>query len=681
MVLRLLSGLGMAVCAVAMLEGGMPGALALLQRPERDATPPDLVLYHGRFFTGDAGRWAEAMAIRDGRIAAVGTTTSMRRLAGARTRLIDVQDRVVVPGLNDSHVHLGYNAPIGATLPGDPANWSEGPDAESVLAGLAALAARTPPGVWLRADMGLRIRNSSLRRDALDKVAPNHPVLLKASYGHGSMVNTQALKLLGLSDSPEDPEGGWFERVAGRRTITGVLEGTAQYDAWDAYFSSDPSAMTAELRRNAATALRFGITTLQHMPSLMSAAHTEKAFRDAALPVRVRIVQWPYPGRLAEWTRLRGTRPSRLTYISGVKYVLDGTPLEGWALMKRDYDGRPGWRGRSYYSIEAIRELLKQALHDTDPYLLHVTGDRTAELVLQMMDDLAPASTWRARPVRFEHAPGVTGTNVDLAQRYGILIAQPRGDSTLLRSWHAADIRLAHGSDGDPGNPWVSFMNAAADGQDRPGLSRTEALLMCTRGSAYAESAERDKGALRPGMLADIAVLSQDVFSVPRAALARTESILTLVGGEVAYDAGLLTSEYAQQEYPRGVTAEFAEARENLSIAAPSPITANTAGATRRRAPRPPGLPRWGRTPASRRAPSHPCPEFPCCPGRTRAASLARGRRQNDDVVESHRVVAARRHGRVGQDDRHGIDEDLCIRIRDRPERSERIRHRARGGE
>lgn len=153
-----------------------------------------------------------------------------------------------------------------------------------------------------------------------------------------------------------------------------------------------------------------------------------------------------------------------------------------------------------------------------------------------MMEALAPDSAWRARRVRFEHANGVVGPLVARAGRMGVVVAQPRGGAPY-RAWRAAGIEVAYGSD-MLRNPFLA-MRAAATGADHPeeALSREDAVRMLTRGGAYAERAEAEKGALAPGMLADLAVKSQDVFAVPAAALPATRSVLTVVGGVVVYDA------------------------------------------------------------------------------------------------------------------------------------------------
>lgn len=503
------------------------------------APKPDVILHGGKVYTGDtAAPWAQAVGIRGNRIVAVGADASVLALAGPSTRRIDVGGRTIIPGINDTHVHLGAAAPIGAVVPIAITDFARGPLPGEMLDSIAALARRTPRGTWIRGDMGVAIRRSQLRRAALDSVAPEHPVILVATYGNGSMVNTRALRIMGIPESAADPVGGWYERDSGSKAITGLLDGAAQSPAWNAYFSSHDSTMVATLRDQARFALQVGITTLQHMSTLNGPMETQRLFAAAALPLRVRIIARPLPDNAAAWERLRGTRPAPLAHVSGVKYISEGTPIEQFALMRRAYPEREGWFGRLYHSPDEIRALLVAALTRRDQLALHVVGDSTAAMVFRLMSELAADSVWRPLRVRFEHAVPISREFIGESVRRGIILSQPRVPP-LWRAWHDAGLVFGYGSDGQPGNPWLALAEVASL-PPAVALPRETALRYMTWGSAYSEMAERDKGSLAPGMLADVAVLSQDVFKVPVDQLRATTSVLTIVDGVVRHDAGLL---------------------------------------------------------------------------------------------------------------------------------------------
>ncbi|HYW50785.1 MAG TPA: amidohydrolase family protein [Gemmatimonadaceae bacterium] len=263
-------------------------------------------------------------------------------------------------------------------------------------------------------------------------------------------------------------------------------------------------------------------------------------FRTVNLPQRLRLM--PMPGtrpegrELTSWNAL----PARLAPNVrrwGVKYLVDGTPIEGNALMRRAYGSppyRPEWHGRLLLPVDTLHTVLREALSGDEPLILHVVGDSAASVVLDAMEAVAPDSAWRPRRVRLDHASGLRGPNVARAIRKGVVVGQPRGGGPL-RSWLAQGLVAAYGSDAS-GAPWTDFAGLVAPRDTAEAITRERAIVLMTRDAAYAEFAEREKGTLAPGMLADLAVLSRDVFTVPAAALAATESVLTLVGGRVVHD-------------------------------------------------------------------------------------------------------------------------------------------------
>ena len=498
----------------------------------------ELILVDGKVFTADSTHpWAEAVAIRGERIIAVGTTASVRKLASARTREVALGGRVVIPGINDAHDHVGD-----FPLPGEfrtSAAPTPDPTFAQVLDSVTAIGARTPAGTWIKTTIGLTILNDTgARRAALDRVAAGHPVLLWSWWGHGAVLNSAALRALHIADTAPDPLGGWYERDAAGR-LTGRLDEYAEWSAVRRVYSMRPERdIIAGLKAFADSSLRMGVTTVQDMAGYFDPALTLHVLRAAKLPVRVGVIRWSIPdahGRNeAEWNIAGGQAPALRVYLSGRKWVLDATPIEQFALMRHAYAGRPGWFGRLDFPMDTIRAILSAALAPAAQQLhLHIVGDSTTELVLSAMESIAAPSAWRAKRVRFEHGDGVTGSQVARASALGIVIAQPR-PGRPLRTWLAAGIPFAYGSDGLR-NPFFNMM-AAVNGRGTDhaeAITREQAVTVYTRGAAYAEFTEREKGTIAPGMLADLAVLSQDIFTVPTQALPGTTSVLTVVGGRI----------------------------------------------------------------------------------------------------------------------------------------------------
>ena len=473
---------------------------------------------------------------------AVGTTEEIRALASAKTRVIDLAGRTVIPGINDAHDHIGEGGPASATLSMMAARKAD-PTLAEVLDSLRALDARVPPGLWLVATIGPTVLfDTGANRGSLDRAAPHHRVMLGTFTGHNLILNSAALGAAGISDGARDLAGGWYGRDA-NNSVTGVLNEYAVWSASRRISSALPdSTLVKELSRYSSATLRFGITTVQDMASDWDPATTIRAFHAAQLPFRVRIIRFSMTqpsGRLVtEWEGV-DRHPAPLTVVDGRKWILEGTGVERGALKRASYPGRPGWFGRFDFPVDTVRAMLVEALHNHEQLMLHIGGDSAIKLVLGMMQSLAPDATWRPLRVRFEHGDGMAPDLVPIAVRLGVIVVQnpthfgAQPFLSLLR----AGIPIAIGSDGAR-NPFLNIMLAVTR-EENPSeaITREEAVSAYTRGGAFAEFAEHDKGTLAPGMLADLAVLSQDIFTVPVSAMPATVSLLTMVGGKTVFDA------------------------------------------------------------------------------------------------------------------------------------------------
>lgn len=539
------------------------------------ARPPEWVLLGGKVFTGDAARpWVTAVAIAGQRVLAVGDDAAMRALAGPRTRVVELGGRVVVPGFNDAHAHVAVDRG-GVRLKFGEQEPPPDPPMAMVLDALARTVAEAPRGSWvLSMRISAAVLDSQVPRDALDRVAPDNPVMLTADTGHGSVLNSAALRALGYDETTRDPPGGQFLRDRDGR-LTGVLLEYANTNAVMRQVGWRSAALhRTALSQAASEALPLGITSIQSIASNIAPAPTLQALHGMELPVRLRLI--PMPGtdvgagrpawRAAEQTwPLPGGGKAR---VAGVKWMLDGTPLERQAALRAPYADRPGESGRLNFSDDELRARLREALAQPPgpghQLMFHTCGDRSAEQVLRLMRELAPAATWRARRVRLEHAEGLFDDLHALARELGVIVVEnpahfddPPGVSLArlgpervrqyqpLRSLIEAGIPLALGSDG-PVNPFLNLKFAVTHPNNpAEAISREAAVAAYTYGSAYAEFAEHDRGRLAPGQLADLAVLSQDIFTVDVDALPATTSVLTLIDGRIVHDSGVLVKKGA----------------------------------------------------------------------------------------------------------------------------------------
>lgn len=520
-------------------------ALAAMPLAAFAQSAPDLVIHHARVYTADpAHRWAEAVAIRGNRIAAVGTNAEITAMAGDATRRIDAGGKLVVPGFNDAHTHQGPR-PAGLVLGSAvDAKW------DLVSPAIAGAADEAPEDLWIYGTIGPQLlADPAVNAQALDKVSGHRKVILQSFTAHGAIFSTAAMKALGIRSDAADPAGGWFERDASKQLTGKAFE----YAGWDALRTlaekTGPDDVAEQLRSYADEALGYGVTSIQNM-SLLGLSRYETLLRHHPVPLRIRMIRFPMTtaaGRdAAEGSDLPATHRERpLAVVSGVKWILDGTPGEQGAALRTKYPNSES-TGRLDFSADEIRTILKTAFDSREPLLLHVAGDRTAATVLEAMRAIGPAEEWRKRRVRFEHGDGLLPDLIPAAKDLGIVVVlnpthlvarplYPAGGFMPMKSLVKAGITIAMGSDGSP-NPGRDIALAVAAGAEA--LTREEAVDAYTRGSAYAEFAENDKGTIAAGKLADLAMLSQDIFTVDAAALPATRSVLTIVDGKVVLPAG-----------------------------------------------------------------------------------------------------------------------------------------------
>jgi predicted amidohydrolase YtcJ len=377
-------------------------------------------------------------------------------------------------------------------------------------------------------------------RQALDSVAPGNPVYLR-TWGHGTVLNSKALEILGIHDADKDPLGGWYSRASDGK-ITGALYEYAQWPAWYAVAVSEPGKLIESLRSYAMEEVKAGITTVQNMGSMIAPSMISEIFRRADLPVRVRII--PMPGTTAEgrdlvsWKNV-SPHPAELTYTSGIKYLIDGTPLEQNALFKRPYPGTNEWYGKLSMPVDTITRILHEALTSDLQLMIHITGDSSMAIVLSLMKQMAPGEVWKGKRVRIEHnaTATITDAETDLIKELGVLIMHSPSwnHSGHLRSFLEKGIAVGISPDGTT-NPFRDLMIITSQ-QTNPyeNITREQAVIAYTKTNAFAEFKEKEKGTLVKGMLADLAVLSQDIFTVPDGQLPATQSVLTMVNGKIVF--------------------------------------------------------------------------------------------------------------------------------------------------
>jgi predicted amidohydrolase YtcJ len=416
--------------------------------------------------------------------------------------------------------------------------------------------AKAPAGGWIYGEIGGRVLDDpKATRTTIDAVAPDHPVMLVAWTGHGTLFNTAALRLLKVRDDEPDPPGGFFVRTPGARTITGLAHEYAEYILRQRVSSMpDEAAQTKALRDYAAEAVGFGITSAQLMATNRPVADLARSAVAADLPIRLRVIDFPMTG-ISGWRQPASAtvQGSPRVRVSGTKWILDGTPIERLMLLREPYSDRPSSRGRRNFSPGEVSGFLKHALGAREQPLFHAAGDGAIDMVLSALEQTGGGAVWQPLRPRIEHGDMLDAWQFERAKQLGVTVVQNPSHfmlpdimaarlgtrtqrSSVMRGMIAAGVPVALGSDG-PMNPYLNVMFASINANNPvQAMTREQALTAYTVGSARAELLENQKGTLSPGMLADLAILSQDIFKVPADALPATKSVLTLVGGRVVHE-------------------------------------------------------------------------------------------------------------------------------------------------
>jgi predicted amidohydrolase YtcJ len=514
--------------------------------------PPDAVYVGGKVFTADPAKpWVEAFAVRGERISAVGTRKHIEKLAGPGTVHFELSGRTVIPGLNDAHHHFEVQPRESLQIP-----HSESLGWEALAAQVSSAARRARPGVLLFGEIAPPAWfDAKATRATLDPLSGGHPVILETLCGHGALLNTAALKRFGFGERPKDPVAGWFEHGADGGTSNGRLLESAVLvlDQKEQPFIDRETRLDA-LRALVKSKVRLGWTSIQTMQPI-SQRRMAALSKEAGRPLRIRVMAFPVG--MDDIEAIEGgsglpAHPSPYVTVSGLKWFLDGAPCEGTAGIRGL--NPDGTKARRLYSPEQVRSMLRIGEQQHQPLLFHVSGGDAIDELLSAMESM-PEVDWPSRRVRIEHGDELRAEFFARAKRLGIIVVEnpfhlapmpgmdigflrdafPDGPAQPLRSILQAGIPIALGTDG-PDDPWLSILLASTHPNNpAEALTREEAVTAFTKGAAYAEFAEKDKGMLAPGKWADFLVLSKDVFTVPDAEIPSVRVELTVIGGQFAF--------------------------------------------------------------------------------------------------------------------------------------------------
>jgi predicted amidohydrolase YtcJ len=526
---------------------------------------PDLVIINARVHTVEPARpAAEALAICGDTIARVGSTADVRALAGATTRVIDAAGRLVLPGFNDAHVHLiaGAKEIVGVDL--RPAR-----DAADLARRLREHAARLPRGRWITGgywDHEAWPGKALPTHAQIDAATPDHPVFVQRLDGHMALANTLAMQLAGITSQTRAPDGGTIVRDA-----AGDPTGVFKDNAMDLLWRVVPPDTDEEILQKASAALKLaaslGVTTIQDMTASAAELRAYQTLRARGqLTARIYSIQNHGIDGLKDAGIATGFGDDWLR-IGGIKLFADGSMGSGTAAFFEPYADDPSTNGLLLHPPGELQRLVFDADAAGFQPIVHAIGDRANAIVLDVFERLVRARGPRDRRPRIEHAQVVRDADKPRFKALGAIASiQPshciddmrwaetrigRARSAIaydFKSFADAGARIAFGTDWfvEPLNPMLGLYAAVTrqfpDGTPAGGwfpeerLTMEQAVEFYTLGSAYAEFADGRKGSLSEGKLADLVMLSRDIFTVPPREILDTRALLTVVGGRVVYE-------------------------------------------------------------------------------------------------------------------------------------------------
>jgi predicted amidohydrolase YtcJ len=529
------------------------------------------VLLNGKVVTVDeTGSIAEAVAIEDGKITAVGTNDEIRGLTGAATQAIDLQGRTAIPGLIDSHAHITSTAMrmLGVLDLSEEAGVKSISDIQQRIADKVATVAK---GEWITGgredDYKLEEKRHPTRWE-LDEASPDNPVLISTVGGHFSIANSKALELAGVTKETPDPVGGMFDRDPETGELTGGLhekavgiirrarpprEELSRQEAADAV-----RAMMLENAKTGLTCIYDNVGSSQVRAALDLKNRGE-------LPIRFRVdVSISRYQELANLGLIHEPFGDEWVKICGVKFFFDGAISARTAAVSEPYLHRDNFYGVMATTEEIARKTLMQAYEVGLRVSAHANGDKAIGMYLDIMEEIQnkyPRGDARNRIIH------CTVVNPELVERIGKLGLLPtifgaypyyHGDKLLpafgkerlqnmfaARSFLDAGIKIAAHSD-HSASPFPPLMGIHAlvnrttkagkpIGQDQK-ISVMEAIKLYTLNAAYHSFDEGLLGSIENGKRADIVVLGEDILTVPPERIVDIPIDITLVDGNVVYE-------------------------------------------------------------------------------------------------------------------------------------------------
>lgn len=536
---------------------------------ENKAPSPTLIILNATIHTMDPRQpTAEAVAIFGTRVIAVGSSKEIRKIASNGTRIIDGKKQSVFPGFNDAHVHF-----LSGGFQLSSVDLRDADTPQEFAERIRRFTEKLPAGRWITGGDWDHERWSGgplPTKELIDRFTPDTPVFVSRLDGHMALANSLALRLAGITRQTLDPAGGLIVRDPKTGEPTGVLKDAAMSYVWKVIPASSFEEKLTAARAATEHAARLGVTSVQDMSAGNDIGVYQTLLDRGELKTRIYAIA-PLPAweRLAR-TGVRAHFGSEMLRIGGLKGFSDGSLGSTTAFFYepyRDAPGTSGLAGDEMFPEGAMLGRVREADRAGLQVLIHAIGDRANDMILTMLEQVTRENGERDRRFRIEHAQHLRREDIPRFGRNKVIasmqpyhaiddgrwaekrIGKERAKTTYaFRSLLDAGATLAFGTDWTvaPLDPMLTIYAAVTrrtlDGKNSKGwipeqkISVDEAVRAYTVGSAFAEFEDQVKGTITPGKVADIVILSRDIFKIDKNEIENTKVIMTIVDGRIVYE-------------------------------------------------------------------------------------------------------------------------------------------------
>jgi predicted amidohydrolase YtcJ len=554
----------------------LPGIAIVAAAQGLIVEPADIIVIHGRIFTENSKHpWAQAVAIRGAKIVAVGEDATIEKRRGMGTKVINAGGKLILPGFVDCHIHF-----LEGSLSLGRANLEGAKDVTEIQKRLRDYAAEHPGDDWILGqgwNYAMFGTEALPHKKYLDEVFPNRPVLLDGYDGHTSWVNSKALALAGVTRETSDPPNGIIVRDPQTGEATGALKEAAQRIVSKLVPDPNRAEKLLALRAGMKWANEHGITRVHSAGGDFQILDLYDEMRHRGdLNLRMYIAYFQNPPQLQQ-KDIDAIEAARKKFhddwidAGAVKFMVDGVVESHTAAMLEPYADDPSLKGKPFWEPvnynAAVKELDKRGLQ----LFTHAIGDYGVRMALDAYENTEQVSRKHDRRPRIEHIETITASDIPRFGKLGVIAsmqplhsypdadtldvwARNAGPDRASRAWAWKSIadaggHIAFGSDWPVVtlSPWEGIQTAVTrqtrEGTPAAGFVPEQRLTVeqtvdaYTLGAAFAGRREKTEGSIEEGKLADLIIVSQNIFDINPRKIGATKVIATIVGGRLVYQA------------------------------------------------------------------------------------------------------------------------------------------------